>query len=446
MTVTAGELAARVRAGELDPVHVTQEALARIAAVNGVLGAFRVVRTEAAVEEAKALRDRPDLRELPLAGVPVAVKDVVAVSGECVTVGSRATRADLATADHEIVSRLRKAGAVIVGITRVPELCAWATSDDPSGTARNPWDPAYTAGGSSGGSGSAVAAGLVPIAHGTDGLGSVRLPAAICGLVGIKPGRDVVTGFDEPSWYGMSSHGPLATTVADAALLLSVLAGRPDLAEVAEPEGRLRVAVSTRPPLATPVPRPLRQAATGSAALLSGAGHLVESATPRYGLSCPVGLLSRWVAGPVETAEGWDRTKLQRRMRRHLTLGDMVLRRGLMRESFAERWTQHARDFFERHDVLLTPAFATLPLKARAWHERSWLANAVPSIRFAPFTGPWNLAGFPAMSVPAGFHPSGVPLGVQVVAAPGKERLLLGVAAQLERLAPWPRTVADRPT
>lgn len=443
MVTTAVEIAAQVRAGELDPVHVTERALSRIATLNGVLAAFRVVREKAAVAEAAALRDRPDLHRLPLAGVPVAIKDVAAVLGECATNGTRAASTEPADEDHVLVRRLRAAGAIVVGITRVPELCIWPMSDDPDATARNPWNPAYVAGGSSGGSGAAVAAGLVPIAHGTDGMGSVRLPAAICGLVGIKPGRGVVTTTDAHSWFGMSEHGPLATTVADAALMLSVLADRPGLAEVSNPGSTLRIAVSTKAPLGMPVQRPIREAVNAAVALLADRGHRVRQATPPYDVSMATAMSARWLAGPSEQAATLQRRKLQRRTRRHARIGSVVRRTGLVREQAAARWAERAAEFFGEHDVLITPTFASRPPLAMRWHRRGWMPNALASARFAPFTGPWNLAGFPAMTVPAGRDAEGLPIGLQLVAAPGGESLLIGLAAQYERLNPWRRSLAD---
>ncbi|MDQ0379198.1 amidase [Amycolatopsis thermophila] len=434
MVATATELARAVRAGEVDPERETELVIAGIAAADRVVGAFRKVRAAEAVAEARRVRERPDLGELPLAGAPVAVKDVAAIAGETVTRGSRAVPAATAGSDHLVVRRLREAGAVIVGITRVPELCIWPMTDSPEGIARNPWVPAYTAGGSSGGSAAAVAAGLVPVAHGTDGLGSIRLPAAMCGLVGIKPGADVLP---EDGWFGMSAHGSLATTVADAALVLSVLAGRPDLATVGEP-GRLRVAVSTEVPLThAPVPRPLTAAVERVADLLAGAGHAVERARPRYGVEPVAGILERWFAGPAEEAAGLDESLLQARTQRHVRIGRAV--RKLVRPGTARRWIERAAEFFTAHDVLITPTLATLPPKAAAWHTRSCAANALPSIALAGFTGLWNLAGYPAMSVPAGRHPNGLPIGVQLVSRPGGEARLLALAAQLEALNPWPR-------
>jgi amidase len=436
MVATAMELAQRVRTGELDPVRLTEQVLSGIDAADRVLGAFRKVRAEQALAEARAVAERPDLGELPLAGVPVAVKDVLEITGEYAGWGSASAPTQLSTVDHQLVARLRAAGAVIVGLTRVPELCIWPMSDAPDGIARNPWQPAYTAGGSSGGSAAAVAAGLVPVAHGTDGLGSVRLPAAMCGLVGIKPGVDLLP---ESGWYDMSVHGSLATTVADAALLLAVLAGKPELSAIGDP-GTLRVAVSADLPLThAPVPKPLREALDHVAGLLAGAGHRVVRATPQYGVAPALGILGRWFAGPSEQADRLDRTGLQPRTQTHVQLGRALRAARLIRPGTRRRWLATADRFFENYDILLTPTLATLPPKAERWHERSCLANALPAIRLAGFAGLWNLAGFPAISVPAARHPSGLPIGVQAVTTPRGEARLLALAAQLERLNPWPR-------
>jgi amidase len=440
MVQTAVELAEAVRAGRLDPVQVTKEALDRIAAADGVVGAFRRVRAEEALAEAHAVRDRPDLADLPLAGVPVAVKDVIEIAGEHAEWGSKAGPRQLFDADGDIAGRLRAAGAVIVGLTRVPELCIWPMSDTPEGIARNPWEPAYVAGGSSGGSAAAVAGGLVPLAHGTDGLGSVRLPAAMCGLVGIKPGAGVIRESGPTGWYGLSTHGSLGTTVADTALLLAVLAERAELAEVAEP-GKLRIAVSTQVPLTrAPVPKELRATVGHVADLFRGAGHGVEQATPSYGVAAVAGMLARWFAGPAEQAQSFEESLLQPRTRAHVRFGRFLRQAGLISEGNKRDWTARAGEFFTRYDVLVTPTLATLPPKAMRWHEKRWFANALPSVRLAGFTGLWNLAGYPAMSVPAGRHSSGLPIGVQLVSPPGGEALLLGLAAQLESLNPWPRT------
>lgn len=222
---TAAEIAAAVRGRRATPREVVQAHLDRIARLDGRIGAFRRVRAGAALAEADEVGARSDLTGLPLAGVPVAVKDNLAVRGESVRVGSAATPDTPAGADHVTVARLRAAGAVVVGLTNVPELCVFGTTEGVHGTARNPWDPARSAGGSSGGSAAAVAAGMVPLALGNDGMGSLRIPAANCGLVTVKPGHGVVpAGIGEGDWFGLAENGPLATTVEDARLMLTVLA------------------------------------------------------------------------------------------------------------------------------------------------------------------------------------------------------------------------------
>jgi len=438
MVLTAAEIAASVRAGELDPVQVTQAALDRIAAADGVVGAFRRVRAEEALAEAAEVAARPDLATLPLAGVPVAVKDVTAVAGEFASHGSVAGPSSPAGEDGVIAARLRAAGAVLVGLTRVPELCIWPMSDTPDGIARNPWEPTYASGGSSGGSAAAVAAGLVPLAHGSDGLGSIRLPAAMCGLVGLKPGSDLLA---EGGWFGMSVHGPLATTVADAAVLLSVLADKPSLATVVSPDA-VRIGTSTTVPvLRSPVPRELVAAVSRAADLLTAAGHTVSPGAPKYPATAILGISARWCAGPAEQARDFDFSRLQRRTRTHVRLGRLFQRAGFIRERTRQRWLARAEEFFADHDVLMTPTLSHWPAKAGRWHERRWLSNVVPSLRLAGFTGLWNLAGYPAISVPVGrATSSGLPTAVQLVARPGGESLLLGLAAQLESANPWPRT------
>lgn len=439
MAQTAVEIARGVRAGELDAVQVTEEALARIAAADGVVGAFRRVRSAEARAEAAEVAARPDLASLPLVSVPVAVKDVTEVTGEYLGWGSEAGPRALADADGLIAARLRAAGAVIVGLTRVPELCIFPTSDDPAGIARNPRNPTFTAGGSSGGSAAAVAAGLVPIAHGTDGLGSIRLPAGMCGIVGLKPGRDVVRE-ETPGWFGLSTHGPLTTTVADAALLMSVLADRPEWATPETP-GPLRIATSTQVPftrspcLARFAPPSTRQPHSFPFAIRSRPRRPPTPSAP-WAACSPAGS-----AGPAEQAAGaFDLSRLQPRTRTHVRLGRLTSR--LVTDRARDEWQTIAARFFESHDVLVTPTLATLPLKARRWHRKSWLANAIPSSRVAAFTGPWNLAGYPALSVPVGRHPvHDLATCVQLVARPGGEPVLLGLAAELESANPWPQTV-----
>jgi amidase len=436
---SAADIAAAVREKRATPREVVAEHLARIERLDGRLGAFRTVRAEAALAEADEVADRPDLDRLPLAGVPVAVKDNVAVRGEARRVGSAATPEAPAAEDHVTVARLRAAGAVVVGLTNVPELCVFGTTEGVHGTARNPWDLSRTAGGSSGGSATAVAAGMVPLALGNDGMGSLRIPAANCGLVTIKPGYGVVpAGIGEGDWFGMAENGPLATTVEDARLMLSVLADAP-LPPPREP-GPRRIAVSLRSPLAgVTVSRPYTAAAREAAGLLARAGHRVRRAEPPYPASLGVTALTHWTAGTAVDARGLDPRRLARRTRVHAAVGRRFVDRVATGEA-RERLRRRLEPFFAAYDVLLTPALARRSPSAGPWHERGWLRNVLVNTAYSPLTPPWNLTGWPAMAVPFGALPSGAPCAVQLVGRPGTEAELLALAEELERLRPWRRT------
>ncbi|HZG91071.1 MAG TPA: amidase, partial [Pseudonocardia sp.] len=250
-TLGAAGIAAVVHDGRTSAVQVARAHLARIAEHDGELGAFQACDPQRVLAEAGAVDARPDRFALPLAGVPVAVKDNVDVAGYPTRHGSAATPDRPARRDDELVRRLRAAGAVVIGKTRMPELAIWGFTHSALGTTRNPHDPGRDPGGSSGGSAAAVAAGMATLALGTDGGGSIRIPAGYCGVVGLKPGRDVVPlpgGADE-HWCGLSVVGPLARTAADAALMFDVLAGRSRPAEDGGAPWPARVALSLRSPL-----------------------------------------------------------------------------------------------------------------------------------------------------------------------------------------------------
>ncbi len=442
MTALAGQpartLAHLVHAGEVAPLEVVESALEQIERCDSRIGAFQVVRAARARAEATALAARDDLTELPLAGVPVAIKDTLAVAGEPTRVGSLATSPAPASADDELVRRVRAAGAIVAGKTRVPELCAWAWTDSAFGITRNPWDLDRTPGGSSGGSAAAVAAAMVPIAHGSDGGGSIRIPAGACGLVGIKPsGGMIPTPPGRSGWNGLSSDGPLATTVDDLSLLLAILADRPDLRAARAPERTLRIATSVRPPFGDVDPA-YAAAVEETGRLLAEAGHTVTTADPPYDTRTLAALAARTFAGVAADAAGMDRLLLERRSRTTIAAGSAARRLGLVRDADRDRWRSITAEFFGSHDVLVTPTLGALPIAAEGWSRRSWLAN-VRAGRFATFTGVWNLACCPAAAVPAGLHPVGMPLSVQVVAREGGDALVLAVAKQLEALRPWPR-------
>jgi len=440
--VTAAAIAAAVRDGAARPERIVEAALERIRVGDPKINAFSLVRAERAVEEARALADRPDLDALPLAGVPIAVKNNIDVAGEVTRGGSLAGSDRPAAADHPVVRRLREAGAVVVGLTELPEFGLFGTTDTPERITRSPWNIRYSAGGSSGGSGAAVGAGLVPVAHGNDGLGSVRIPAAACGVVGIKPGRGVLpseVGLD--SWGGMIENGVLATTVADAALVLSVLADQPGLADLEPPTG-LRIALAAGSP--TPlirIDRQWAQAAAAAAACTAAAGHTVRQAPLPYA-GAAAALALRWVANAAREADATAHPeRLQRRTRTHVAVGRAVLRAGLIHPGQVDRIEARLLDYFEQHDVVITPTLACPPPRAVAWHNRGWAANVLVNTRYSPFTPLWNLVGWPAISVPMGLHPrTGTPLAAQLAGPPRSESTLLRLAAQLESERPWART------
>lgn len=436
---TAAEIAAAVREKRATPHEVVAEHLARIERLDARVGAFRHVRTDAALAEAEEVAARADLARLPLAGVPVAVKDNLPVRGESTRVGSAATPDAPADHDHVTVARLRAAGAIVVGLTNVPELCVFGTTDGVHGIARNPWDTSRTAGGSSGGSAAAVAAGMVPIALGNDGMGSLRIPAANCGLVTIKPGYGTVpAGIGNGDWFGMSENGPLATTVEDTSLMFAVLADRPG-APAPEPATH-RIALSLHSPLpGVRVSRSYANAAREAAALLGQAGHEVRPAEPPYPWWLGTASLAHWTAGTAVDAEGLDPRRLTRRTRVHAAVGRRFVN-GVRSGDRREQLRHRLEPFFTEHDVLLTPALARRGPAAAPWHERGWLRNLLANTAYSPMTPPWNLTGWPAMSVPFGTLPSGAPCAVQLVGRPGSEAELLAVAAQLETLRPWRRT------
>ncbi len=432
---TARDIARAVRRGDVSAPVVVAEHLEHIRRADDKLAAFRSVRGPRALAEAEAVDALPDLANLSLAGVPVAVKENVSVAGEKTDGGWPG----VADADHEVVRRLRGAGAIVVGTTRMPELGLWATTDEPDGATRNPWRPDRTPGGSSGGSAAAVAAGLVPLAHGNDGLGSIRIPAAGCGLVGLKPGRGVVpAGIGANDWYGLAENGVLATTVADAVVGYSALAGRVP-ARLAEPAG-LRLAVSLHSPVPGVLPdRDNREAVSRTVRTLVAAGHSAVRAEVPYPKRLGAIMLATWTAGAYLDARDLDYAQLQRRTRRHVAVGEQAIRTAEVASGQRASWRGQAERFLSDYDVLVTPALAAAPITAEGWSRRGWRANLMANTRYAPYAAPWNVAGLPAMVVPAGTRHDGLPVGVQLVGPPGSELTLLGLAGQLELAAPWRR-------
>ncbi|MGW2418677.1 amidase [Streptomyces sp. NPDC001709] len=441
-------------AGEVSSRALVERALARIEATQGTVNAFRIVRAEAALAEADAAdRELAAGAGRPLLGVPVAVKDDMDVAGEPTAFGCAGAFPPVAE-DGEAVRRLRAAGAVIVGKTNTCELGQWPFTEGPAfGDTRNPWHTGHTPGGSSGGSAAAVAAGLVPAALGSDGAGSVRIPAAWTGLIGIKPQRGRISTWPHgESFQGITVNGTLARTVADAAVLLDAASGnhdrdphRPAALTVADAvgrdPGRLRVALSLKPPF-TAVPARLhpeiRARVVELAGKLAALGHDVVEADPPYG---QIGLtfVPRATAGIAERVrEAPDPALLDPRTRDAARLGRLLGGAPLRAARRAEA-VLHRRigRFFASYDVILAPTTAAPPPPIGALYRLRGLATDRAMIAACPYAWPWNVLGWPGVNVPAGFVGDGLPVGAQLLGPAHSEPLLVSLAAQLEAELRW---------
>lgn len=445
----AGAQAELVRDGTVHPRELVELYLRRVEALDPRLNAFRTVMSDRALAEA----ERAERRRGLLAGVPIAVKDDLAVAGEPTTYGSRSTGPP-ATADAELVRRLRLAGAIPIGITNVPELMIFPwTASEANGVTRNPWNPARTPGGSSGGSAAAVAAGMVAAATGSDGGGSIRIPAACCGLVGMKPSRGRIPSAG-PDWLGLSTYGALARTVSDSALLLDVLLGSGQEDEspaagfggryvdaAARDPGRLRIAVTRKlpPGLLGWVSAEQREAHERIGRLLTTLGHKVEERHPAYGLA-QLEFLQTWQRGIYEQSLYVpDRSQLERSSRQMAAGGRRLVPPRRRARLLARRPKTIARisSLWDEIDVLVTPGLAKTAIAAEGAFGRSALVAIDVAGRFTPFTPVFNLTGQPAVTLPAGVGRDGLPLSVQLVGAPGAEHVLYSLAAQIESAAPW---------
>jgi amidase len=420
--------------------------LDRIRRYDGELSCYRTVMAERALadaEQADARRNAGDDR--PLLGVPIAVKDTEDIGGEVTALGTAAYGGP-APRDNEFVARLRGAGAVVLGKTNLPELAIMPSTEGPAfGITRNPWNSDRSPGGSSGGSGTAVAAGLCAAATATDGGGSIRIPASACGLVGLKPQRDRISPESiDGHWYGLSVLGFLTRTVADTALLLDVAAARRPAQSYASaavsPPRRLRVAKWFKTPFPpVPLDEAVRASLDGVADALRNLGHEVVEADPHYGRAND-SFLPRFLAGIAQDAARVARpARLQRRTRGFARMGGLVPGSVLDRAMRDE--PDHAArlgELFRDHDVLLTPVSTRPPLDAAEWEGMSAARTMFGMARGYPFTGTWNMTGQPAISVPAAPTSGGLPVGAQLVGPPDGEPLLLSIAAQLEAELRWP--------
>lgn len=450
--LTALDQAAAVARGELSSAELVAHHLERVARFGDAIGAFVTVTADEAHAAARTADDAPRERRGPLHGVPTAIKDLTMTAGVRTTFGSAAFAEFVPPVDSDVVRFMRDAGLVSLGKTTTSELGNSLYSEGAvAPPARNPWDPRYTAGGSSGGAAAAVAAGLVPVAQGSDGGGSVRIPAAICGLVGVKPSRGVVSsgplGFGA---FGLPTNGPLARTVADAAALLDVMAvpapGEPYLAPPPPPDGYLgaargrnpgplRIGRFTAPMLVdTPVDPECVAAVDRAADLLSNAGHLVEEvAAPLTPDAWPL-FETVWAVLALSPVPP-DRERLLLPITRYLRDMGAKVSAGALMAALSELQTQVRRGLAQTgaYDVLLCPTLA------RPQAEVGWFtATGDPADdfdrqrRFSPYCAIFNVTGQPSVSVPGATTADGLPVGVLLTGRVGDDARLLTAAAQLE--------------
>ena len=451
--LSAVEQARLVRSGEVSSTELVRLSLERIDRLDPTLNAFVTVCGEDALAAAATIDSTPG--DAPFRGVPIGVKDLAATAGIRTTYSSRAYAEYVPDFDTAVVRRIREAGFVIVGKTNTPEFGTVAfTESDLNGATRNPWNTDLTPGGSSGGAATAVSAGLVPLAHATDGGGSIRIPASCCGLFGLKPSRGRVSSAPFGALEGLSTAGPLARTVEDGAAFLDVLSGyepgdpwwapppeRPFAVTMREAPGRLRVAVTTTPPIETPVDPECVSAAMAAAEILARLGHDVREETPPWREPSLFDLfLTVWQVGPA--LHPVDETMMT------------SLNRGLVESARATSSAEYGRAVAQLQalarrivsawadvDILVTPTLALPPVPI-GWQEavQGPIEQLLRNTEFTPFTAVANLTGQPAMSLPLHWSDDGLPIGVQAIGPPAGDALLLRLGAQIEAVRPW----ADR--
>ena len=449
--LTAVEQGDAVRRGEVSPRELAAHYLARADEV----GAFVTRTPELALAQATALPTRPDDAG-PLFGVPTAIKDLNLTAGVRTTFGSAVYADYVPTVSDAVTLAIEAAGMVSLGKTNTPEFGSPCyTEPDVAPPAVTPWDRTRMAGGSSGGAAAAVAAGLVPVAQGSDGGGSIRIPASCCGLVGLKPTRGRISGY--PTYgevTGLATSGTLARTVRDAAALLDVLAGRrvgdPSwappptasfLAACDREPGRLRIARFAEPVIAdTSVDPECLRAYDDASALLASLGHDVEDiAVPMPREAVPT-FETCWAVLTALSPVAPESETLLRPLTRWLGgLGraesgpEFGLAIGAMRRFAADCLATLAP-----YDVVLTPTLASPPLPVGALRDDDDPAADFEAQKaFTPWTSCWNVTGMPAVSLPLHWTPDGLPAGVMLAARPAEEEILLSVSAQVETASPW---------
>jgi amidase len=456
----ATALAARVRAREVKPVELIRAAIDRIEKINPQINAVVTRMYEQALAAAEA-----EPGNGPFAGVPFLLKDLVAAcQGVPLSSGSRYGKNYRPVRDSDLVVRYRRAGLIVLGKTNTPEFGLLPTTEpELFGPARNPWNPSLTAGGSSGGSAAAVATGMVPMAHGNDGGGSIRIPASCCGVFGLKPtrGRNSLGPYLGDVFSGLVAEHALTRTVRDSAALLDATAGyslgdpycapepaRPFVQEVGADPGKLRIAFSTKAPLGTPVHPDCVAAVKDAAGLLADLGHEVAEAAPVLdGEMIWKQFLAIWAAGVTWTIRNMNYTvgrmpdegELEPITVAFDAMGKKVTAVDyLTAVQYFQFLARQIAEFMKEYDVLLTPTLGSppLPLGSFVPTPEDPLAIGVATA-FVPFTPICNTTGQPAMSVPLCWNAEGLPIGTHFIGRYGDEATLFRLASQLEQARPW---------
>jgi amidase len=448
------QLAESIRAREVSPLEIVNLYLERIDRLNPELGSYFTVTADRAIalasSQTEQLAGLNKSQELPpFFGVPIGIKDLTPVAGVPCTYGTQALLGNISSYSESVVWRIEAAGFNILGKTATSQIGSLPYTE-PEGfpPARNPWNLDYTPGGSSGGSGAAVAAGLCAIAQGSDGGGSIRGPASCCGLVGIKPSRGRVSWAPVGDYLsGISANGPLARTVADAAALLDVISGyttgdpywipdsNPTFLEASRQKpGKLRIAFSTDIPPVGEADDICQQAVLETVKLLTDLGHDVEPGCPDFtGLSEP--FIAIWQSGaaasgiPGPALEPMNRWLLERT----ISAGE-YLRAVNQMQVISRRIV----GFFEKFDVLVLPTYLHSPIRVGEWADLSCEETLQRIINWIAPCPPFNASGLPAIALPAILDNNGLPVGIQIIGRPAAEATLIALAAQMEAAKPFP--------
>src|SRR4051794_25285435 len=454
------DLAGLVRTGELSARELVETSLRRIEELDGQLDAFVDVDGERALAAAEEV-GTGDAR--PFAGVPIAIKNNRAVNGWRLTHACDLMAEFVADYDHNVTKRFKEAGFIVVGTTNLPEYGTLPVSEPRHQQTRNPWDTGRTPGGSSGGSGAAVAAGMIPIGHANDGGGSTRIPAACCGLVGLKPQRGRISLAPELGDHPLVTDGVLTRTVAETAELLDVLGGyevgdatwapdpdEPFATSMRRDPGKLKVGLAVNPPLPDAEVDPVYvQAARDTGELLASLGHDVEEATPPWTDKSLLPLFSAEFMTAIAMGVAFSGMVTGRdpepedMQRLSWALYDRIRQTGALEIALAQAQLQNFMrrliQELDAYDIIVTPGLAQrpLPLGTLDADSEDPFGTFAASGRFTPFTAGLNATGQPAIMLPLFHGDDGLPTGVQLIGRPAREDVLLQVSGQLEAARPW---------